>query len=40
MIMEIALASGVLQRSRPLAETAAAKLVTFMEKELGLTITG
>jgi hypothetical protein len=40
MIMEIALAPGVLQRSRSLAEAAAAKLATFMEKELELTITG
>jgi hypothetical protein len=32
MIMEIALAPGVLQRSRSLAEAAAAKLATFMEK--------
>jgi hypothetical protein len=40
MIMEIALAPDVLPRARSLAEAAASKLATFMEKELELTITG
>ena len=40
MIMEIALASGAQPRSRSLAEAAAYKLATFVEKELELTITG
>jgi Winged helix DNA-binding domain len=40
MIMEIALAPGVLQRSRSPAEAAANRLAIFMEKELELTITG
>lgn len=40
MIMELTLAPGGLQRSRSLAEAAANKLATFMEKELELTITG
>jgi hypothetical protein len=40
MIMEIALAPGVLQRSRSLVAAAASKLATFQGKELELTITG
>jgi DNA glycosylase AlkZ-like len=40
MIMEIALASSAPPRSRSLAEAAAYKLATFVEKELELTITG
>ena len=40
MIMEIALAPEVLQRSRSLVEAAASKLATFQGKELELTITG
>jgi hypothetical protein len=40
IIMEIALAPEVLQRSRSLVEAAASKLATFQGKELELTITG
>jgi Winged helix DNA-binding domain len=40
IIMEIALAPEVLQRSRTLVEAAASKLATFQGKELELTITG
>jgi Winged helix DNA-binding domain len=40
MIMEIALAPEVPQRSRSLAEAAASELATFQGKELELTITG
>ena len=40
IIMEIALAQEVLQRSRSLVEAAASKLATFQGKELELTITG
>jgi hypothetical protein len=40
IIIEIALAPEVLQRSRTLVEAAASKLATFQGKELELTITG
>ena len=40
IIMEIALAPEVLQRSRSLVEAAASELATFQGKELELTITG
>jgi DNA glycosylase AlkZ-like len=40
MIMEIALAPGVMARFRPLVEAAAADLADFVGKELQLTITG
>ena len=40
MIMEIALAPGVVRRSAALVEAAASKLATFLGKELELTITG
>lgn len=40
IIMEIALAPEVMQRSRSLVEAAASKLATFQGKELELTITG
>ena len=39
MIMEIALAPGVVARSGVLVEAAANKLATFVGKELELTIT-
>lgn len=40
MIMEIALAPGIVGSSRALVEAAASKLATFVGKELQLTITG
>jgi DNA glycosylase AlkZ-like len=40
MIMEIAMAPGVLRRSKALVEAAAGELATFADKELELTITG
>jgi hypothetical protein len=39
MIMEIALAPGVVARSRLLVEAAASRLASFVGKELELTIT-
>jgi hypothetical protein len=38
--MEIAMAPGVLRRSKALVEAAAGELATFADKELELTITG
>jgi hypothetical protein len=40
MIMEIALAPGIMARSRGLVEAAASRLATFAGKQLELTITG
>jgi hypothetical protein len=40
MIMEIALAPGVLPRSKAFVEAAAGELAAFVDKELELTITG
>ena len=40
MIMEIALAPGIVTRSRGLVEAAASRLATFAGKQLELTITG